>query len=123
MTTDDAVKIFSEIETYPPLMRAQARAAHVGKDVDWTATFFSGDMEDEQRVFVALRHEASDKMLFAYVRLADHPWLQSTPRGETLRVRGRMANIGPLSIDLESVSLAQVAEASPLGNSSNAHIP
>lgn len=109
MTTEEAVKIFSEIETYPPLMRAQARTTHVGKDVDWRATFFSGDMEDGQRVFVALRHEASDKMLFAHVRLADYPWLQSTPRGETLRVRGRIANIGPLSIDLEAVILSQRA--------------
>jgi len=107
MTTDEAVKIFSEIETYPPLMRASARAAHVGKEVDWRAAFFSGDMGDGQRVFVALRHEASDKVLFAHVRLADHPWLQSTPRGETLRVQGRLADIGPLSIDLEAVTLAQ----------------
>lgn len=111
MTTDEAVKIFSEIEAYPPLMRAKARAAHVGKEVDWTATFFSGEMEDEERAFVAFRHEASDKMLFARVSLADYPWLQSARRGEAVRLQGRISKIGPLTIDLEAVNLTQIVEA------------
>lgn len=111
MTTDEAVRIFSEIEACPPLMRAKARAAHIGKEVDWTASFFSGEMGDEERAFVAFRHEASDRMLFAHVTLAGHPWLQSTKRGELVRLRGRISDIGPLTIDLEAVSLAPVAEA------------
>ena len=111
MTTDEGMRIFSEIKAHPPLMRTQARAVHIGKEVDWTATFFSGEMEDQERAFVALRHEASDKMLFALVDLISHPWLQSTQRGETLRLRGRISSIGPLTIELEAVSLAQVTEA------------
>src|SRR3989338_3076418 len=107
MTTDEARRIFSEIEACPPLMRAQARAAHIGKEVDWTASFFSGEIENKEQTFVAFRHDASDKMLFARVKLADYPWLRSTKRGEVVRLRGRICDIGPLTIDLEAVSLAQ----------------
>lgn len=111
ITTDEARKIFSEIEACPPLMRAKARTAHIGKEIDWTAMFFTGEIEDGGYAFVALRHEASGKMLLTYVSLADHPWLESTQRGEAVQVRGRIAKIGALSIDLDAVSLAQVAEA------------
>ena len=111
MTTDEAVRIFSEIEACPPLMRAKARAAHVGKEVDWTASFFSGEMEDEVCAFVAFRHEVSDKMIFARISLADNPWLESAKRGEPVRLQGRISSIGPLTIDLEAVSLSPVAEA------------
>lgn len=111
MTTDDAVKIFSEIEACPPLMRSKARAAHIGKEVDWTATFFSGEMESKKRAFLAFRHEASDKMIFTRASLADYPWLQSAQRGEPVRLRGRISKLGPLTIDLKVMSLAQIAKA------------
>ena len=111
MTTDEAVKIFSEIEACPPLMRSKARAVHIGKEVDWTATFFSGEMENEKRAFLAFRHEVSDKMIFVRASLADYPWLQSAQRGEPVRLRGRISKIGPLTIDLEGVSLTQIVEA------------
>ena len=111
MTTDEAVRIFSEIEACPPLMRAKARAAHVGKEVDWIASFFSGEIENKKRAFVAFRHEASDKMIFTRVSLADYPWLESARRGEPVRLQGRISGIGPLTIDLEAVSLSPVAEA------------
>ncbi len=113
ITTDDAVRIFSEIEARPPLMRAKARATHIGKEVDWTATFFSGEPEDEQRVFLAFRHEASDKMIFTRVVMADYPWLQSMQRGALVRLHGRISDIGPLTIDLKAASLSPVAEAVP----------
>ncbi len=111
MTTDEAVKVFSEIEACPPLMRSQARAAHIGKEVDWTATFFSGEMENKKRAFLAFRHEASDKMIFTRASLADYPWLQSAQHGEPVRLRGRISKLGPLSIDLEAAILTQIAEA------------
>ena len=111
MMTDEAAKIFSEIEAGPPLMRAKARAAYIGKEVEWTAMFFSGEPENDERAFLAFRHEPSHKMIFARVALADYSWLQSTRRGELVRLHGRIADIGPLTIDLEGVSLIQVAEA------------
>ncbi len=111
MMTDEAAKIFSEIETGPPLMRARARAAYLGKEIDWTAAFFSGDPEDEQRAFLAFRHEPSQKMIFVRVALADYPWLQSAQRGERVRLHGRISDVGSLTIDLEAVRLVQVAEA------------
>ena len=111
MTTQEAVKIFSKIEAYPPLMRSKARAAYIGKKVDWTATFFSGEMENKKRVFLAFKHEASDKMIFTRVKLADYPWLKTAQRGETVQLRGRIEKIDALTIDLESVSLTRVAEA------------
>ncbi len=113
MTTDEAIKIFSEIEACPPLLRAKARAAHLGKEVDWIATFFSGEMEDAAHAFVALRHDAIDKMIFARVNLADHPWLQSAQRGEVVRLRGRISKIGPLTVALDAVSLTQTAQVAP----------
>jgi hypothetical protein len=109
MTTDEAVKVFSEIEAGPPLMRTKRWRALIGKAVDWTATFFSGEPEREKRAFIALRHEASDKMLFASVKLADYPWLLSCQRGEELRVQGRISKIEPLTIHLETVHLTQAA--------------
>ena len=111
MTTEEAVKIFSEIEAYPPLMRSKARAAHIGTEVEWTATFFSGEIENEKCAFLAFRHEASRKMIFVRASLADHPWLQSAQRGDPVRLRGRISEVGPLTINLEAVSLTQIAEA------------
>ncbi len=110
MITNDAAKIFSEIETGPPLMRAKARVVYIGEEIDWTAAFFSGEPEDEQRVFLAFRHEPSDKMIFTYVALADYPWLQSMQRGELVRLRGRIVDVGSLTIDLEVASLSEVTE-------------
>lgn len=109
MTTDETLKIFSEIESSPPLMRGKARAALVGKEVDWTAEFFSGELEGAKRAFIAFRHAASDKMLFASVDLDDYPWLLSCQRGETVRVQGQISKVEPLSIALKAVSLAQIS--------------
>ena len=111
MTTDEAIKIFSEIEACPPLMRGKASAAHVGKEVDWIAIFFSGEMESKERAFVAFRHEPSKRMIFAHVKIADYPWLQTAQRGEPVQLRGRIAGIDPLRIKLDAVSLTRVAEA------------
>lgn len=110
MTTDEAAKIFSEIETLPPLIRSKARATYVGREVDWTAIFFSGEMENKKRAFLAFRHEASDKMIFTHANLTDYPWLQSMQRGELVQLRGWISKIGPVSIDLETLSLAQVTQ-------------
>ena len=109
MTTDEAIKIFAEIDACLPLMRAKLRATHLGKSVDWTATFFSGELESNGRAFVALRHEASNKMLLASVKLDDHAWLLSCPRGEEVQVQGRIAKISALTIDLKTVRLTRVA--------------
>ena len=109
MTTDEAAKIFSEIETLPPLMRSKATATYVGREVDWTAEFFSGEMETKKRAFLAFRHEASDKMIFTHANLADYPWLQSMQRGELVQLRGRLSKIGPVTIEFEASNLSPVA--------------
>ena len=111
MMTDGAAKIFSEIESGPQLMRAKARSAYIGQEIDWTAEFFSGEPEDEQRAFLALRHEPSEKMIFVHINLADYPWLQSARRGEVIRLRGRISKVEALTIGLDAVSLTQVAVA------------
>lgn len=109
ISTDEAAKIFSEIRTLSPLMRSKASAKYIGREVDWTAEFFSGEMETKKRAFLAFRHEASDKMIFTHANLADYPWLQSMQRGELVQLRGRISKVGPVSIDLETLSLTPVA--------------
>lgn len=104
-----ASEMFAKINAQPPLMRAKAWATYLGKEIDWTTTFFSGEIESGERVFLAFRHEASDKMIFVRVTLTDYPWLMSTRRGELVRLRGRIEDINPLTIDLEATSLEQVA--------------
>ena len=105
----EASEIFAKINAQPPLMRAKAWATYLGKEIDWITTFFSGEIESEERVFLAFRHEASDKMIFVRVTLTDYPWLTATRRGELVRLRGRIKDISPLAINLEATSLEQVA--------------
>lgn len=105
-------RIFSEIDAQPPLMREQARAAYVGKGVDWVLTFADGWQESSEFARLAFRQERSVvRFVKATVPLTDCPWLKHMHAGEIMRVRGRIAELDRLSITLRGASVSQFIQA------------
>ena len=98
----DPANIFAEIDAHPPLMRRQAVAQYVGRDVDWLLTFFDAHELGNDRARVTF-HVASQGMglVKGAVSLSDYPWLKSLHADEAVRVRGRIRNIDAMSIELE----------------------
>ncbi len=104
--------IFAEIEACPPLMRTQTKAVYIGREVDWTLTFADGYEDRPGYARVMFHYQPHEvKFIAMGVPLADYPWLRPTHPGEVIRVRGRIADIGTLSIELQEASLMQLAEA------------
>ena len=106
--------IFSEISAQPPLRRDEARASYVGREVDWTLVYIDGWEQSRGRARLAFKQERSIvKCVFATVPLSDCPWLRHVHSGETIRLRGRIADIDGLSIELDGASVSQLIEAAP----------
>lgn len=105
-------KIFAAIEARPPLMREEAKAMYLGKDVDWILNLVNGWAERSERARLALRQERSNvQFVIATVPLSDCPWLRHVHASERLRIRGRIADIDNMSIELEGASVSHVVEA------------
>lgn len=106
----DPANIFAEIDAYPPLMRREAVANYVGREVDWPLTFFDAHELGSDRARVVF-HVASQGMGFVKgtASLSDYPWLKSFHSGETVHVRGRICNIDTMFIELEISELLPAA--------------
>lgn len=91
---------------------ARLTTACIGKEVDWALRV--ADVREEMPGYVRLlcRSRLSDlKYVAADVPLARYPWLAGVRRGEPVQVRGRIATVGSLSIELAEPSLAQLVDA------------
>lgn len=108
----EPANIFEKIEAQPPLMRGQAKAAYIGKEVDWALTFADGYEDRSGKVRVMFRSRPHEIEFIAMrVALAEYPWLRSLRRGEPVQVRGRIADVGSTSIELRDARLLQLTEA------------
>lgn len=104
--------IFAELEACPPFMRDQAKAAYLSREVDWILTLADGHEERPGWARLMFRRRRSDLgFVAARVPLSDCPWLRHVRSGETIRLRGRIAGIDALSIEVEGASVSQVIEA------------
>ena len=107
-------ELFAKIDACPPLMREQAKAMYLGKEVDWILNLVNGWAERSEHARLALRQERSNvQFVIATVPLSDCPWLRHVHTGERLRIRGRIADIDGMSIELEGTSVSQLIEAAP----------
>ncbi len=112
MTTEEATRIFSEIEACPPLMRDKVKAAYLSREVDWILTLADGHEERPGWARLMFRRQRSDlSFVAARVPLSDCPWLRYVHSGETVRLRGRIADVNARSIELEGASVSQVIDA------------
>lgn len=112
MTSEEATRIFSEIEACPPLMRDEAKAAYLSREVDWILTLVDGREDQPGWARLMFRRQRNDlPYVAARVPLSDCPWLRYVHSGETVRLRGRIADVNARSIELESASVSQVIEA------------
>ena len=110
----ELLEIFTQIDSLPPLMRADAANAYVGKTVEWDLTFVDGDETAPGRAHLVFRSGSTGvRMIMADASLEDYPYLRSLPSGEAVRVRGRIKNIDALCInlDLTELVLPKAAEA------------
>ena len=108
----DPSEIFAKIEASPPLMREQVKAAYVGKKVDCTATFLDGHVDPDGFARLAFHYDPHEvRMLIVRVALVNYPWLRTTRSGEAVRLHGRISKIENLSIELETATVTQLAEA------------
>ena len=107
-------EIFAEVEACPPLMREQAKAAYIGKEVAWPAIFANGYEQSLGQVRLMFQPDPTQvKFIGTTVCLLDYPWLKSTRAGETIHARGRIKNIDALRIELE---LSDLLLAQPAAN-------
>ena len=110
----EPAEVFTEVEVQrPPHRQARAKAAFIGREVDWALRFADGYEELPGYARVLFRSRPSDLTYVAVtVPLADHPWLALLRRGEPVQVHGRIADVGATSIELKDASLLQLVEAS-----------
>lgn len=107
-------EIFAEIDACPPLMRERKKVVYLGKDVDWVLNLVNGWEERSGQARLALKEQRSIvQYVAATVPLSDCPWLRHVHAGELLRVRGRIADVGTMSIELEGASVSHVVAESP----------
>ncbi len=105
-------KIFAEMKAQPPLMQDRAKAAYLSREVDWILTLADGHEERPGWARLMFRRQRSDlSFVAARVPLSDCPWLRHVHSGETIRLRGRIADVNARSIELEGASVSQVIDA------------
>lgn len=105
-------EIFAEIEARPVSAREQAKASYVGQEVDWVLKLADGWQENDQSARLTFRYQPNEvKFVSAAVPLSDCPWLKHLHAGEVMRVRGRIAELGSLTIRLKGASVTQLVAA------------
>ena len=110
----EPLEILTQIGSLPPLMRANAANAYIGKSVEWDLIFVDGDGTVPGRARLVFRAGSTGvRMIMADASLEDYPYLRSLPSGEAVRVRGRIKKIDALFIqlDLTELTLQKSAEA------------
>ena len=103
-----------EILTLMPseIVAARTKAVYVGMEVDWALRFVDGYEELPGSARVLFRSRPSDLTYVAVTApLADYPWLASLHRGEPVQVRGHIAEVSAMCIELKDASLLQLVEA------------
>ncbi len=104
--------IFAEIEACPPLMRDDAKTKFIGREVDWTLVFANGWQESADLARLTFRQERGVvEFVAASVPLTECPWLKHMHAGEIMRVRGHIAELTRMTIELKGASVSQVVEA------------
>jgi hypothetical protein len=90
------------MDAQPPLMRQQAAAVYLGKDVCWSLRFGNAMQISPGRAQLIFRFDPrSIRMVVGDVVLAAYPSLVRTRVGENILVRGRVQEIDDLRITLE----------------------
>ena len=108
----EPAEVFTEVDAQRPLHRqARAKAAFIGKEVDWALRFADGYEELPGYARVLFRSRPHDiKYVAVTVPLADHPWLAALHRGDPVQIHGRIAEVGSISIELKDASLLQLVD-------------
>lgn len=95
-------QIFAAIEAQPPLMREEAKAKYLGKQVRWMLAFLDGHVYEPGEARLTFHFDSKDiRMVSGSVSLSKYPQLKSMQPGETLRIRGAIRKIESLCIDLD----------------------
>ena len=104
--------IYADIDSYPPLMRQEAKEKYIGREVDWLLAFFNGSVE-KGRAHLSFHCESRIMQLVGgTISLSDYPWLKSLRADEVVRVRGRISGIDPMTIKLDQLELSLPEAAS-----------
>ena len=103
----DPSEIYADIISRPPLMRAQAAKAYIGKDVDWVLSYANGNELSLGEAWVAFRSGPREiRMIAGTVPLSKYPELKSLPADTAVRVRGKIREVETLIIELDIAELS-----------------
>jgi len=102
-------QLFAHLEAQPPLMRASAGNAYVGKEVNWNLMFVDGSERVTGKASLIFDTGVlGDRMIRGDVSLTEHPYLRSLPSGEPVRVRGTIRRVDALFVELEVAEMTLV---------------
>ncbi len=94
------------------IFAARKKAAYVGQEVDWALRFVDGYEALPGYARVLFRSRPNDTAYVAVdVPLADYPWLARMRRGQPVQVRGRIAEVGTMAIELKDAGLLQLVDS------------
>lgn len=102
--TLDPEAILAEVKSHPPLMRAQAQRAYIGRRVAWRLPFTQGSIQGGTASLTFL-FDRGFGTVSGSVPLARYPWLKSLPADTALHLTGRIQKLTPLGIDIEISTL------------------
>ena len=86
-----------------------AKSVYLGEEVDWALCYADGHKSLPGYARLMFRSRPSDvKYIAVDVPVADYPWLGRLRRNEPVQVRGRIAKVGSLSIELKDAGLLQL---------------
>ena len=94
--------IFAEMDAQPPLMRPQAVAVYLGREVCWSLRFANATEPSQGQTRLIFRFSShSIRMVVGDVTLSAYPSMTGTRVNENVLVRGRVRKIDNLCIELE----------------------
>lgn len=90
------------MDAQPPLMRQQAAAVYLGREVCWSLRFSNATEPSQGQTRLIFRFDShSVRMVVGDIALSSYPSMMSARVNENMLVRGRVRKIDNLCIELE----------------------
>ena len=98
----EPAEIFAEMDAQPPLVRQQAAAIYLDREVCWSLRFANATEPNQGQAHLIFRFDPYDiRMVVGDILLSEYPSMMGARVEENVLVRGRIRKIDNLCIKLE----------------------